>query len=71
MLNSVEQIACFQGNDRIERQNAIQDRLITYRSIPSLATGINHVMSNETRKNQHWKRLQVHSHKDIVETPPE
>lgn len=71
MLNSMEQIACFQGNDRIERQIAIQDKLVTYRSIPYLATGVNRVMSNETSKNEQWKRLQVHSHKDIVETPPE
>lgn len=71
MLNSMEQITCFQGNDRIERQIAIQDKLITNWSIPYLPTGVNRVMSNETSKNEQWKRLQVHSHKDIVETPPE
>ena len=32
--------ASFQGKDRFERQNAIQDMLITYRSMPHSATGI-------------------------------
>ena len=40
MLNKTEQIASLQGKNRFERQNAIQDMLIAYRSTPHPATGI-------------------------------
>ena len=39
-LNKTEQIASLQGKDRLERQNAVQDMLIAYRSTPHPATGV-------------------------------
>ena len=39
-LNKTEQIASLQGKDRLERRNAIQDMLISYRSTPHPATGV-------------------------------
>ena len=36
----MKQIASLQGKNRFERQNAIQDMLIAYRSTPHPATGI-------------------------------
>ena len=39
-LNKTEQIASLQGKDRLERQNAIQDMRIAYRSTPHPATGV-------------------------------
>ena len=41
MLNKRDQIATLQGKDKFERQNAIQDMLVTYRSTPPHpATGV-------------------------------
>ena len=39
-LNKTEEIASLQGKDRLERQNAVQDMLIAYRSTPHPATGV-------------------------------
>ena len=39
-LNKVERIAHLQGKNRYERQNAIQDMLVAYRSTPNPATGL-------------------------------
>ena len=40
LLNKTEQIATLQGKDKLERQNAMQDMLIAYRSTPHPATGV-------------------------------
>ena len=39
-LNKMERIAHLQGKNRYERQNAIQDMLVAYRSTPHPATGV-------------------------------
>ena len=40
MLNKTERIAHLQGKNRYERQNAIQDMLVAYRSTSHPATGV-------------------------------
>ena len=40
ILNKVERIAHLQGKNCYERQNAIQDMLVAYRSTPHPATGV-------------------------------
>ena len=39
-LNKTERIANLQDKTRLERRNAVQDRLIAYRSTPHPATGV-------------------------------
>ena len=40
MLNKTERVANLQGKNRLDRQNAVQDMLVAYRSTPHPATGV-------------------------------
>ena len=52
VLNKTEQIASLQGKNRFERQNAMQDMLIPYRSTPHPVMGITPYEANERNNSE-------------------